>query len=357
MWRRVLIPLAAVTYLPSTGLAGLLPWFDPASNTWNATHIVLTEDAKVVESWKGNLKPGDPLPDGAIRYARSLVPPPSPFDQIAGREPPKVSGKRTVLFLMHVPENDKPGAKMIWTDPYFRDPKYFVPEVCVGWVEDGKLYHAYQPINPGGYRLGEFGKVEALKKEVEKVLSLRNKFDRARAEKDLRTRAALLDEIRPSVGSGAGTLVGYIAAHDIAVEFGRCGDAAVPALTRWAKNGIAGDWDLAVHTIAGLGDAGLAAMLELIDAELGRWKPLATRPKPDGDPEFSLMAHQLHRVLLYTHRMKLTDEKQKALRNHPGIRELNVLLTETPGLKPAGSDAEQAHKILNDILAGKGADR
>src|SRR5947207_1161657 len=74
--------------------------FDAPNYTWVATHVVLVEDGKVVESWKGDLKPGDPLPDGAAAHARVRPPAVDPgWLKRSGENHPPVTGKRLVLFL------------------------------------------------------------------------------------------------------------------------------------------------------------------------------------------------------------------------------------------------------------------
>src|SRR5262245_42093587 len=115
MLSRLAVGLAVLsTIAPNSALAESLPWYDPQKNTWNATHIVVAEGGKVVESWKGDLKAGDPLPEHAARFTRVPVPGPDPWSKLTGEKPPVVSGKRMVLFLAHVPQEGQDPKTLVW---------------------------------------------------------------------------------------------------------------------------------------------------------------------------------------------------------------------------------------------------
>lgn len=91
MASRILSLVALAAASPAT-------WaFDARQNTWTATHIAIVEGEIVVESWKGDLKPGTKLPDGAVRFTRLSPPPFEPTRQARGEPRPVVAGKRRLM--------------------------------------------------------------------------------------------------------------------------------------------------------------------------------------------------------------------------------------------------------------------
>ena len=85
MTRHRAIAAGLVMLTSAAASAEILPHFDPQSHTWKATHIVVVGEGKVIESWKGNLKVGDALPDGVARFTRIPLPKPDPWRTDFGR--------------------------------------------------------------------------------------------------------------------------------------------------------------------------------------------------------------------------------------------------------------------------------
>ena len=92
MFRAALVVLAAA----SPARAEILPSFGTGQCESNATHVVVVDDTgKVLESWRGDLAPGDVLPIAEFRLPKEAGHRPG-----FGIGPKTVSGKRVVLFLV-----------------------------------------------------------------------------------------------------------------------------------------------------------------------------------------------------------------------------------------------------------------
>src|SRR5688500_7111341 len=220
-----LTPLPAPAALPGRG-------FDLPNHTWAATHIVLVENEKVVESWKGDLKIGARLPDGAAAYARIKPPAFSPdWLKTAGQQPPAPTGKRMILFLAYVPEYRLEEKGPVWMGaecPGF--PRHPPSADTVAWVEGDRVYTigGRDQMWDGG--LGSPDSLANLKDEVERGLKLQRQFEAANAEPDSEKRVTRLVSLLPSVADYA-DLWGEF---DAFPALTKCGKAAVPLLARWA---------------------------------------------------------------------------------------------------------------------------
>ena len=114
---RLLLPLFAVllqTAVHSVG-AGTRPSFDLDSCIWHATHIIRVETTSadvaftVMQTWKGDLNPGDALEVPALRPESTAVPitrypKGPPFGQaeeyrLSERIPRQPIGSQMILFL------------------------------------------------------------------------------------------------------------------------------------------------------------------------------------------------------------------------------------------------------------------
>src|SRR5262249_22274855 len=105
------VRLGVVAFLLAAPVqAKILPSFEIDYSAWHATHIVVV-DARgtVLESWLGDLKADNKLP-----LEQLGVPPPGPitypFRPRQATEPERVTGARTVLFLIRDGDKWKPAA-------------------------------------------------------------------------------------------------------------------------------------------------------------------------------------------------------------------------------------------------------
>jgi hypothetical protein len=352
-----LLLAATLSAIPGSALAEIRGrGFDVPNHTWAATHIVVTEDEKIVESWKGNLKVGDKLPEGAAAYAR--IQPPA-FDpewvEQSGDKAPTVTGKRMVLFLCYMPEyGQKDPVWMGAQCPGF--PSHPPSAVNVAWIE-GKRVYSVGGWNYRWYRgLGSAWGIAALKEEVERGLELQAKFEAAKAERDPGRRAERLIALVGPVNAYS-SLWGK---HDVIDAVGACGKAAVPKLVEWATDPKTKFRDEAMWALCGIGDHALDAVIKILDAETAYWKDVAANLKPGQDihrvppsPQSPWRtANGLYHLLSAVCSMKLSADGQKRVRENPGLVELDRLLTRK-GAVPPKSDMATAQEVLRDILAGK----
>lgn len=186
--------------------AGIRPSFDLEGNAWNATHIVVATEGKtidgifrVLESWKGDLNPGDTIkiPELASFKAVSSRTVPDPW-RTSTNQGLVVTGDRMVLFLAKgssdsVSEGSHNGfsspAKMQWKSPsFFKD-----MSVSVVWIEQGKVYGFVQVMNPGPSLLVSLGQSEdELKNREQEIKGVQDSFLQTAAISDPARRAEAL---------------------------------------------------------------------------------------------------------------------------------------------------------------------
>lgn len=350
MTRRVFTAALILTAAPAPAFGSILLPFDAQRNTWASTHIVLVEGGKVVESWTGDLKAGDPLPAEAERFTQIPVPGPDSWPRPAGEKAPRVSGTRMVLFLAFVAREGGDPKKRVWTGAGF------APTSSVAWVEDDSVFSAYQPKNPGGYALTESGGLAGLKQQVDLGLALRKQVEAAIAEKDPGRRAERLVVLTPFVSKYAG----YVGLSECVWEVSKCGKPAIPHLARWASDPRGEGWSESLYALGRFGDDGLDAVVKVLDREAAYWEVAASELKP-GETIYDWTRsrpagrspNHLYHVLQATRGMKLSAGNKERLQKHPGLRKLDDLMATNPALTPKKSDMEAAHTILRDILAGK----
>lgn len=357
MTGRLLIVVAAAA-APGVALA---EWtgrgFDPPNLTWAATHIVLVEDEKVVESWTGDLKPGAKLPDGAAAYARIQPPRFDPdWVKASGPKVPAVTGKRMVLFLAHVPVYRQEDRGPVWMGaqcPGF--PTHPPAAENVAWVEGDQVYvvGGFGQDWTGG--LGSPGTLAGLKEQVGLGLALRARFDAAKADPDPGKRADRLAALVPAVVAYADVWGTWDAFEPVV----GCGAAGVPHLVRWATDPKGKFRHDAWRALCRTGDVGVDAVLKVLDEQANYWKGVAAGLKrgqtvelPDSPLYAWRGTNGLYHLLEGVRRMRLSAESQKRVREHPGLADLDRLLTTHPGLKPHGSRMVEAHARLRDIRAG-----
>jgi hypothetical protein len=139
--------------------AAMRPSFSVDQCSWNATHIVLVQTTtndgvvSVVESWKGDLKPGDSIEVPELKPNKNAVsissdPKPAGFDLedkwgISEQIPRQPIGSRMVLFLKKQ-EGNGAGAPVKWGPASGGEMK-----VSALWIDGGKAFCFQQRRNPG----------------------------------------------------------------------------------------------------------------------------------------------------------------------------------------------------------------
>jgi hypothetical protein len=166
---RFLILISSILGAYASAFAGIRPTFRPEDSSWRATDIIVVTEGKeidgvvqVLETWKGDLKPGSTLKISELAEFKSkdirLV------DNHSFREnrgPDEfVSGDRMILFLrdrtkvLAGPEDDDEQNAVIeperkpsrWSgaNPMGDEVKY-----ATVWIEGDKVYCFIQIMNPG----------------------------------------------------------------------------------------------------------------------------------------------------------------------------------------------------------------
>jgi hypothetical protein len=200
-----LIPL--VVFL-KPAIAGFRPSFSLEYCSWHATDIVVAEvrsevgTVGVIESWKGQLQPGDVISIPELRPAHNAVPislypritdffAPDPSG-IGEQIPAQPFGSRMILFL-EKEQGSEPSITPTKLDlrARWRSADLFKGmKTSVVWIDGGHLYTFQQVINPGPSilvpsdvhfnemkdRVREIGRVQS---EMAKVVSTDDKFARA----------------------------------------------------------------------------------------------------------------------------------------------------------------------------------
>jgi len=360
MMRHLLIVLAVLVF-------GSMPLFastpplgcDVQKNTWQATHIVVVEGGKVVESWTGDLKPGDPIPENVAGLAKIPPPPFDPARLVTGEEPPVVSGKRMVLFLAHVPEYGGDPKKLIWmgaTAGGFLDRSE--SPATVAWLEGDRAYTVDGTYLRGraAYALRKDGSIAGLKQRVAIGLAIRAQFEAAKADKDLEKRAERIVALIPIAEKYAGTW----ALGDCTVELANCGAAAIPIFVDWMSHSNPEYRDHAKWGLKELGVGPIDGVIKLLDGEIQCWRAFAREAKSEltlndvlgGSPR-PPSPNRLHLVLEAVRAMKLSAADQERVRKHTGLVELDRILRDLADTKQDESDMAKARETLRDILAGK----
>ena len=347
-----LTPVPALAAIPGRG-------FDLPNHTWAATHIVVVENEKVVESWKGDLKIGAKLPEGAAAYARINPPAFSPdWLKTAGQQPPAPTGKRMILFLAHVPEYRLEDKGPVWMGaecPGF--PRLPPSADTVVWIEGDRVYTIGGRDQAWMDGLGSPGSLARLKEEVDRGLKLQRQFEAASADPDPEKRVGRLVALLPTVADYA-DLWGEF---DVFPALTRCGKAAVPLLAKWAVDLNGRYRHEAMPALCRIGDDAVDAVLKILDVESGQWTVVAAALRP-GQSVQGLAGTEmapwrspngLYHLLCSVRAMKISAANQKRIREHAGLVELERLLNTHPGIKPPKSDMDSVHPVLRDILAGK----
>jgi len=150
--------------------AGIRPSFSLDRCSWNATHIVLVQTTpkdgvfSVVESWKGDLKPGDSLEVPELKPNKEAVPmssdrKPQGFGSqdtqgISEQIPRQPVGSRVILFLKKKEEGGvgSPSAGNTTGTQWEPASGWGGMKVSVLWI-DGEKSYCFRPVDePGSER-------------------------------------------------------------------------------------------------------------------------------------------------------------------------------------------------------------
>jgi hypothetical protein len=151
--------------------AGIRPSFSLDRCTWSATHIVSVQTTptdgvfSVVESWKGNLKPGDSLEVPELKPSKDAVSISShPKRQGFGSQdsqgvseqiPRQPVGSRMILFLKKREEGGAASPSAANATGTYWEPASSGMKVSALWIEGGKSFCFLQWMNPGPSALSE----------------------------------------------------------------------------------------------------------------------------------------------------------------------------------------------------------
>jgi hypothetical protein len=152
--------------------AGFRPSFSLDSCTWDATHIVLvvttseSDPFTVMESWKGDLKPGDNIrvpelkPDSDAvpisRYPEGKAFEHADESGVSGRIPRQPIGSQMILFLKWNLERETPSqpTNIQHSGQWQPASLYGGMKVSVVWIDGGQPFCFQQGTYPGPSALG-----------------------------------------------------------------------------------------------------------------------------------------------------------------------------------------------------------
>lgn len=164
--------------------AGIRPSFSLDGSAWSATHIVLVqttaEDGKfsVVESWKGDLKPGDALEIPELKPSKNTVPisshpKPQGFDSqdpqgVSEQIPRQPVGSRMILFLKKKEQGGAapPSTVNIVGSHWEPVSSFGGMKLSALWIDGGKSFCFLQWMNPGPSALSECWQFPVMSSDV-----------------------------------------------------------------------------------------------------------------------------------------------------------------------------------------------
>lgn len=286
---RLCLPLILLAVYHHPTFAGIRPSFALDYCAWHATDVVLVEVTPkdgvflVVESWTGELQPGDRVIVPELKPALGAMPislNPKRTDSFAPDEsgiseqiPRQHLGSRMVLFLKRekgleaslTPSNTESGEK--W------QPADFSNEIktSVVWIDSGYLYGFQQAVNPGPSVLTRLDtslqkmkdrvtEINRIHQELVKVVSIGNSGARAQG-------------LKPYVRSEV-----YEAQRLALSELGKCGPAAVETIGGMLNDPAFGDeaGELVKALVEAGGEAVGVELTSRLQQELAFWQ--ATGP-------------------------------------------------------------------------------
>jgi hypothetical protein len=264
--------------LSGTTAAGIRPSFSPNACSWWATHIVVIDSTgRVIESWAGDLKPGEAVP--LESFGMKLEHP------VGGRtldlkrestDPERVTGKRLVLFLNKgsgkgkTRKFDAGWMPVMWEDF----------SVSAAWIEEGKVFALMQVENPGPQVMVRIAKTEEeFNKRVLGHVADRQRYSAAVAEKDPAKRAEKLEPLAAA---------GQFSTQNAIRQLGLCGEAGLPALRRITSDPKRQtDHQAALIAMGVIGPPAADDLFAVIAEELAYWKKAAPDLGPNwgGNPD------------------------------------------------------------------------
>ncbi len=184
--------------------AGIRPSFNVDQCSWNATHIILVQTTSndsvfsIVESLKGDLRPGDSLelPDlmpkeDAVSIPNNAKPPGYRMEDVSGiseQVPRQPIGSRLILFLKKQVETGS-GVQVKWVAAAES------MKVSVLWIDDRKAYCFQQWTNPGPSALSQCirwparsSDVDVFTARIQEVVQMQRELTEALALKDANLR-------------------------------------------------------------------------------------------------------------------------------------------------------------------------
>ncbi|HET6572462.1 MAG TPA: hypothetical protein VFG68_02580 [Fimbriiglobus sp.] len=356
-WLRWVVLAVAIPLIPGFAKAYDTLGFSLEFTTWPATHIAVVEGQTVVESWRGDWKPDQQLPDGAAEFARMKPPTPPVTYRLThpvGTGAP-VAVSRMVLFLTRV-EGWKDGKP---ADKWYAASGFGKPgsaELSVVWLEAGQGGRAFVALpcgdRRGGYVTAEFDTFKGLKEKARRILALRVRLDRANAEPDPTVRAKMLTELFDKFTP----TLWIVGKYDLLDPLRKCGEPGIRQLLLWAMNPRSPYSGDAIGQIGFAGEEATEGLFRLLNDEAAYWKEWASRAKPGEqarDEPSGRGPRRLWRVLDAARYRLLwrSDRNRQLLREHPSLQTLKKVL-ENPPFKPIeGSDFDQARGFLRTILA------
>jgi hypothetical protein len=335
---RIALAFAALLAVPTFARAEILPSFSSGRCETAATHVVVTDGTgKVLESWRGDLKPGDLLP-----LKEFHIPPGGVVSKFGRKEgaPERVTGKRLVLFLIRgMPMYDRGQQVGSWA------PAHWVGDfdVSVLWIEDGHAFALEQWINPGPQQITHAGTEAEFKKLVEGVnRAVHDLLAKARAETSLAERSKILAGI-------AEKYPGFAPEAFAGLEW--CGADAVAAMRPLVDGKqLVGDPVIfgVYSTMAKIGAPARDDLLRHLAGQLATWKELSQQIEWAKKLEFD--QPRLYRLLLVV-TANADAFRDLTAAQHKTVRELRDLWAAHPVLSKLGEKGDRVHDRLDRALA------
>jgi hypothetical protein len=218
-------------------VAGFRPSFMLDYSSWHSTDIILVTATavggkfEVIESWKGDLHPGDEVAIPELKPKANanpvwLYPDDSLFTEatISSEIPKQLAGSRLVLFLKRMSPIPKSAATSKHARPQWVASNLFNDmKSSVVWIDGSQLYRFIQTTNPGPSTLQPWNMSDAkLRERVADVLRAQQDLTNVIRTKNGAQRAAAL---KPYVRSDIQP------AREVAEEeLGKCGPQGIPVI-------------------------------------------------------------------------------------------------------------------------------
>lgn len=341
--QKIALALVLALAAPGGARAAILPSFELHDCANRASHVLVVNDKGVVlESWRGDLAPGDrvPLDEFKLALEHDVK---APFGEKPEAGPKKVTGKRLVVFLKRGGSRFGNGQEV---GSWGAADRFGWFNASVAWIEDGHAFGLVQWINPGPQEMSKVGTEEELKKHVAKVNKARaEEFAKARATKDLGKRAEILGEI-------VNNYPGFAAEALAGLEW--CGEDALPALRKIVGKEFAANSELlrAYGIMTKIGAPARDDLMKVVTWQLPAWKDQLARIEYNAKHGMGLDVDERywHRLLLVLTAnpdafATATAAQQKLL------RDLRDLWAGHPVLSKLGEKGDRVPDRLDLVLA------